>query len=286
MILRVFCCLLCNQNTSSCYPFYPTIGYSYMCGNWLVNGKKPNTASEPALVSSSLTWEKTQTLNIGLDWGAFNNRLTGTFEVFSRKTLDMVGPAPELPAVLGTGAPKVNNLDMTSKGFDLMVSWRDKIRDFDYGVTFTLTDSRVKINKYPNPARKLSSTYYDGAYLGDLWGYTTIGIAKTQEEMDQHLAKVDQSALGSNWGAGDIMYADLDGDGKVNTGENTVDKPGDRRIIGNTTPRYNFGLNLTGAWKGFDLKIFFQGTMKRDYAPGSGDAVFWGACGIGKWQAT
>ena len=256
-----------------------------MGGNWLVNGKKPNTAREPALVSSSLTWEKTQTLNIGLDWGAFNNRLTGTFEIFSRKTLDMVGPAPELPAVLGTSAPKVNNLDMTSKGFDLMVSWRDKIRDFDYGVTFTLTDSRVKINKYPNPARKLSD-YYGGAYLGDIWGYTTIGIAKTQEEMDQHLAKVDQSALGSNWGAGDIMYADLDGDGKVNTGENTADKPGDRRIIGNSTPRYNFGLNLTGAWKGFDLKVFFQGTMKRDYAPGSGDAVFWGACGIGKWQAT
>ena len=283
--LRVSWGELGNQNTSNWYPFYPTIGYSNMGGNWLVNGKKPNTAREPALVSSSLTWEKTQTLNIGLDWGAFNNRLTGTFEIFSRKTLDMVGPAPELPAVLGTSAPKVNNLDMTSKGFDLMVSWRDKIRDFDYGVTFTLTDSRVKINKYPNPARKLSD-YYGGAYLGDIWGYTTIGIAKTQEEMDQHLAKVDQSALGSNWGAGDIMYADLDGDGKVNTGENTADKPGDRRIIGNSTPRYNFGLNLTGAWKGFDLKVFFQGTMKRDYAPGSGDAVFWGACGIGKWQAT
>ena len=78
--------------------------------------------------------------------------------------------------------------------------------------------------------------------------------------MYKHLAKVDQSALGSGWTAGDIMYKDLDGDGKINGGEGTADKSGDRRIIGNSTPRYNFGLNLDAAWKGFDIKVFFQGT--------------------------
>lgn len=275
-----------NQNTDSWYPFYSTMGYSNQAGAWLVNGTKPNIASIPALVSSTLTWEKNRTTNFGIDWGAFNNRLTGTLELFSRKTYDMVGPAPELPAILGTSAPKVNNLDMTSRGFDLQISWRDRIKDFDYGVSLTMTDSRIKIDKYPNPSKTISQTYYQGAYLGDIWGYTTVGIAKTDEEMADHLKKADQSALGSNWAAGDIMYADLDGDGKVNGGEGTADKPGDKRIIGNSTPRYNFGLNLTAAWKGFDLKVFFQGTLKRDYAPGSGDAVFWGAGGIGKWQAT
>lgn len=275
-----------NQNTDSWYPFYSTMGYSNQAGTWLVNGTKPNIASMPALVSSTLTWEKNRTTNFGIDWGAFNNRLTGTLELFSRKTYDMVGPAPELPAILGTSAPKVNNLDMTSRGFDLQISWRDRIKDFDYGVSLTMTDSRIKIDKYPNPSKTISQTYYQGAYLGDIWGYTTVGIAKTDEEMADHLKKADQSALGSNWAAGDIMYADLDGDGKVNGGEGTADKPGDKRIIGNSTPRYNFGLNLTAAWKGFDLKVFFQGTLKRDYAPGSGDAVFWGASGISKWQAT
>lgn len=273
-----------NQNTDSWYPFYPTLGYTNQGGNWLVNGKKQNISSMPSLVSSTLTWEKTRTINFGIDFGAFNNRLTGSFELFTRKTLDMVGPAPELPEILGTAAPKVNNLDMTSRGFDLMVSWRDRIGTLNYGVSLTMTDSRVKIDKYPNPSRKLSQ-YYAGAYLGDIWGYTTVGIAKTDDEMNAHLAKADQSALGSGWAAGDIMYADLDGDDKVGPGESTVDKPGDRRIIGNSTPRYNFGLNLTADWKGFDLKLFFQGTLKRDYAPGSGDAVFWGAGGIGKWQA-
>lgn len=274
-----------NQNTDSWYPFYSTVGYSNQAGTWLVGGKKQNISSMPALVSSTLTWEKNRTINYGVDWGAFNNRLTGSFELFSRKTYDMIGPAPELPAILGTDAPKVNNLDMTSRGFDLQISWRDRIKDFNYGVILTMTDGRVKIDKYPNPSKTLSM-YYKGAYLGDIWGYTTVGIAKTDEEMAEHLKKADQSAIGSNWAAGDIMYADLDGDRKVNGGEGTADKPGDRRIIGNSTPRYNFGLNLTAAWKGFDLKVFFQGTLKRDYAPGASDAVFWGACGIGKWQAT
>lgn len=271
-----------NQNTDSWYPFYQTISYKQQNGGWLVNGNKPNTAEEPALVSSLLTWERSRTWEIGLDWGALNNRLTGSFGYFQRKTYDMVGPAKDLPDVLGAAEPKVNNLDMTSKGWDLQISWRDQINDFRYGVSLTLSDNTVTIDKYPNDSKQLNK-YYAGAKHGDIWGYTTIGIAGSQEEMDAHLAKADQSALGSNWTAGDIMYADLNGDGKVNEGENRVDNHGDLSIIGNETPRYNFGLNLDAAWKGFDVKIFFQGTLKRDYMAGS--ATFWGATGTGKWQA-
>lgn len=271
-----------NQNTDSLYPFYQTIDYNTNSGNWLINGVKPNTAGQPDLVSSSLTWEKNQTWEIGLDWGAFNDRLTGSFGYFQRRTYDMVGPAEELPDVLGAAEPKINNLDMTSKGWDLQVSWRDMIGEFSYGASLTLSDNRVFINKYPNASKDLSY-YYEGAELGAIWGFTTVGIASSQAEMDEHLAKVDQSYLGSNWTAGDIMYADLDGNGKIDEGEYTADDHGDLKIIGNSTPRYNFGLNLTAAYKGFDLKLFFSGTLKRDYMPGS--ATFWGACGIGKWQA-
>ena len=271
-----------NQNTDSWYPFYQTISYKQQNGGWLVNGNKPNTAAEPALVSSLLTWERSRTWEVGLDWGALNNRLTGSFGYFQRKTYDMVGPAKDLPDVLGASEPKVNNLDMTSKGWDLQISWRDQINDFRYGVSLTLSDNTVTIDKYPNDSKQLNK-YYAGAKHGDIWGYTTIGIAGSQEEMDAHLAKANQSALGSNWTAGDIMYADLNGDGKVNEGENRVDNHGDLSIIGNETPRYNFGLNLDAAWKGFDVKIFFQGTLKRDYMAGS--ATFWGATGTGKWQA-
>lgn len=273
-----------NQNTDSWYPFYPTIGFTSQGGNWLIDDKsKPNISSQPALVSSLLTWEKTRTWEVGLDWALLNNRLSGTFGYFQRKTYDMVGPAPELPDVLGTSVPKVNNLDMTSKGWDMQISWRDQTKSgFRYGATFTLSDNKVVIDRYPNDAKNLSY-YYKGAVLGNIWGFTTLGIAKTQEEMDAHLANVDQSRLGSGWGAGDIMYADVDGDGEISQGEFTADNSGDYRVIGNSTPRYNFGLNLEAAWKGFDLKVFFQGTLKRDYwADG---VMFWGAVGQGKWQA-
>ena len=88
--------------------------------------------------------------------------------------------------------------------------------------------------------------------------------------------------MGSNWGAGDIMYADVDGDGVISAKDNTLANHGDKVLLGNNTPRYNFGLNLDAAWKGFDLKVFFQGTLKRDYMPSDGSTMFWGA--VGYWQ--
>ncbi|MDY5237680.1 MAG: TonB-dependent receptor [Bacteroides helcogenes] len=271
-----------NQNTDNWYPFYRTIDYKPNDGGWLINGAKPNTAAESGLVSALLGWEKTQTLDLGLDLGLLNNRLNLSFDYFQRKSKDMVGPGEELPAILGASVPNINNLDMTSKGWELQVSWRDQINEFRYGATFTLSDSKVVIDKYPNPSKDLGQTYYDGAVLGDIWGYQTIGIAKTDAEMQAHLAKVDQSALGSNWGAGDIMYADLDGDKTISAKANTADNHGDKIKIGNNTPRYNFGLNLDGAYKGFDFKIFLQGTLKRDYMPSDGSTMFWGA--VGYWQ--
>ena len=120
-----------------------------------------------------------------------------------------------------------------------------------------------KILKYPNDDCTLSR-YYKGRMLHEIWGYTTIGIAQSQEEMDAHLEKVDQSALGSNWGAGDIMYADLNGDGKINSGANKHGDSGDYQRIGNSTPRFKFGISLDAEYKGFDFRMFLQGVGKRD----------------------
>ena len=170
-----------NQNTDNWYPFYQTIPYKTKNGNWLVNGQKTNVAEDPALISALLTWEKNRTWEIGLDWGALNNRLTGSFDYFQRKTFDMVGPAPELPDVLGAAVPKVNNLDMTSKGWELQLSWRDRIADFRYGVTFNLSDNFVTIDKYPNPSKTIG-THYAGSRLGDIWGYTTVVLQKLKKK--------------------------------------------------------------------------------------------------------
>ena len=253
-----------NQNTSNWYPFYQQMSVGTNNGNWLLKGDKTNTAYAPGLVASSLTWEKVASWNAGFDLTALKNRLKFTLELFSRKTYNMVGPAPELPPVLGTAPARINNTDMVSNGFEIVTSWKDKIgEDFSYGIKANLTDSRQKITKYPNKNNSLG-TYREGQYLGEIWGYETEGIAKTDAEMTEWLRTHDQSALGNNWAAGDIMYRDLNGDGKINGGSGTSDNPGDRKVIGNTTPRYNFGVQVELKYKNVDFSMFWQGTGKRD----------------------
>ena len=270
-----------NMNTNNWYPFYQTMPYSKQGSNWLINGEKPNVASAPGIVSSSMTWERVRQWNIGLDFGAFNNRFTGSFDYFTRTTIDMIGPAPEMPSILGTGVPRINNCDMRSYGWELELGWRDQIGQVSYGAKVVVSDDQQKITKYPNDSKSLGA-YYDGRHTGDIWGYTTVGIAQTQEEMDEHL-KNNRPTWGSNWGPGDIMYKDLNGDGVINDGNNTLDNPGDMKIIGNSTPRFKYGISLDVAYFGFDLSMFFQGVGKRDYALGG--AYFWGAGGQGMWQA-
>lgn len=273
-----------NQNTTALYPFYQTMPFSAASSSWIINGERPNTSSAPDLVSSLLTWERVQSWNIGLDFAAFDNRLTGTVEYFLRKTIDMVGPAPELPVILGATVPRVNNADMESAGYDIEVSWRDRVGDVTYGIKGVLSDSKQRVTRYPNTTNAIN-TWYNGRYSGDIWGYETIGIAKTTEEMNAHLATLPnggQTALGQNWSAGDIMYRDINGDGKIDGGAGTLGNTGDLAIIGNSTPRYNFGITLDAQWKGLDISLFFQGVGKRDFAVGG--PYFWGASG-GLWQS-
>lgn len=279
-----------NQNTDNWYYTYQTISATPASGSWLQNGSKPNLASAPGLVSETLTWETIETYNIGLDWGFLNNRLTGSFNWYIRNTKDMVGKAPALPDVLGTAVPSTNNTDLSTKGWELNIGWRDRLNNgLSYGANFMLYDSRTKITRYPNNPTNSIDTYIEGSYIDEIWGYETIGIAKTKEEMENHLATLPnggQESLGSSWDAGDIMYKDLNGDGKISGGAGTINDPGDRKIIGNRTPRFQFGLDLNAAWKGFDVRLFFQGVMKRDYWQGSGylfgvtNSDMWVACGL------
>ncbi|SMO41546.1 TonB-linked outer membrane protein, SusC/RagA family [Saccharicrinis carchari] len=270
-----------NMNTNAWYPFYQTMPIGVGSGSWLVDGKRPNNSRAPGIVSALMTWETIESWDVGLDWIALNGRFTGVFDVFKRTTKDMIGPAPELSSILGTGVPRINNADMESYGWELELQWRDRIGDFSYGAKLALSDDQQKVTRYPNDSYALGS-WYSGRMHNDIWGYTTVGIAKSQAEMDAHLAKVDQSSLGSQWAAGDIMYADIDGDGEINTGAYTLDDHGDLSIIGNSSPRYKFGITLDAAWKGFDMSMFWQGVAKRDYALGG--PYFWGASG-GMWQS-
>ena len=285
-----------NQNTENWYPTYQVMTVTASNGDWLMNGLKPNTAAAPALVSSAMTWERIRTWNVGLDVSALNSRLSASVDVYQRKTLDMIGPAPELPVVLGTDVPQTNNTDLRTYGWELSIGWNDRLNcGLGYSATFLLSDSQTEITRYPNETGTLNTDvnasaedmiYRKGMKLGEIWGYETLGIAKTQEEMDAHLASLPnggQDAIGSRWTAGDIMYKDLNGDGKIDSGASTENDHGDLTVIGNNTPRYQFGLDLNMDYKGFDLRLFFQGVMKRDYFQNS--FYFWGA-GSTVWEST
>lgn len=275
-----------NQSTNMWYPTYVVQPTGTASGGWLIDNGKPNTASAPGLVSAKLTWETIKTLNLGVDFAFLDNRLTGSFEVFERKTLDMVGPAPQLPVTLGTPVPETNNTDLKTNGFETTLGWNDRTAGgFAYGLKFLLSDYRTTVTRYPN-ARGSLNLYRAGQRLGDIWGYETIGIAKSNEEMDAHLATLGedgQNGLGSQWQAGDIMYRDLDGNGKIDGGAGRESDSGDRRVIGNSTPRYSFGFNFNGSYKNFDFSLFLQGVMKRDYWQDG--YYFWGAK-VDKWWST
>lgn len=276
-----------NQNTTALYPTYTVMGTG-TSDKWLMNGVKPNIAWAPALVSYDLTWEKIRTWNVGIDIGLFNNRLTGSFDYFIRNTNDMVGPSEKLPATLGIAVPPSNNTDLRTAGWELELTWKDRLQNgLNYSLRFTLADSRTKITRYSNPSGLIDS-FYEGKYCGEIWGYETIGIARTDDEMAEHVGSLvngGQSALGQDWQAGDIMYSDLNEDGKIDAGARTLDNHGDLKRIGNSTPRYNVGIDLSADWRGFDFRMFWQGTLKRDYFQGS--YYFWGANGSqGYWFST
>ena len=268
------------------YPFYQQQGTGTANSGWLIDGQRVNTASLPGIVNSTMTWETVETWDIGFDLAAFNNRLTATFDWYRRTTKDMIGPAPVLGSMLGTDAPKTNNCNMRTSGWELEIGWRDQIQDFKYGVRFNLSDNKSKIISYPFDGEFGNQGiygYYNGKELGELWGYTSVGLAQSDEEMKEWLTS-NKPNWGSKWQAGDVKYKDLTGEGEVTPGASTLENHGDLKRIGNNSPRYRVGLNLDAAWKGIDFSIFFQGVLKRDWMFDAGDPYFWGA-GSGMWQA-
>ena len=257
--------LVDNNDNPILYPYISTlsIGASpYM----MYNASRIPYVSAAGLVSPSLTWETVATQNLGIDITLLQQRFDLSFDTYIRDTKDMLMDV-EYPAILGTDAPQSNAADLRTKGWELSVTWRDQIgQDWHYGVNLALSDNHAEITKYDNPTGALSE-YRVGQELGEIWGYTTEGIFQTEEEVANH---ADQSQLGSNWQPGDIMYKDLNNDGEINAGSNTIDDPGDRSIIGNNTPRYQFGINPEVSYKNWSLNLFFQGLF-RDYLPGNGN---------------
>ncbi|NBA85532.1 SusC/RagA family TonB-linked outer membrane protein [Emticicia sp. CRIBPO] len=254
-----------NYAYISSYGLTPQVAY-------LMNGVRPIGINPPGLVSSDLTWETATTIDFGLDV-SFKHKLSATFDWYRRTTRNILTSAEQLPSVLGTSVPNRNTGSLETNGWELSTKYTDGFANgLKYDVSLVLADTRSKVVKFSGNPQQLIASLYEGKQMGEIWGYETVGIFQTADEIKA--APVQTQISGAVWRPGDVRYSDLDGDGKITLGNSTVTNPGDRKIIGNSTPRYQFGINANLGWKNFDFNMFWQGTGKRDYW--SGSYLYWG----------
>ncbi len=288
-----------NQNIAN-YQFYSTMeplvggAYNPTTGTynpvyWLQNGEHVTYITAPGLISDAFTWEVVETLDFGIDMSLFRNRFNATFDWYQRKTKNMLVAGVQLPGVVGTTAPLQNTADMKTTGWELSLTWRDKIGDWNYNVGFNIYDHTSEITKFNNKDGVLkfngngtlaSGCYYEGQKLGEIWGYKSDGYYTIDDFVDAKSWKLKDgvaSISGKNVRPGDEKFKNLsDATGavnEINNGLNKLDDSGDRTIIGNTTARYSFGINLGVGYKGISLSAILQGTAKRDYWIG-GSSLF------------
>ncbi|HTM97885.1 MAG TPA: hypothetical protein VL088_04045, partial [Pedobacter sp.] len=242
------------------------------------NGQNQIITGAPGLSvdPNTYTWERVSTLNMGTDLALLKDKLQFTFDYFLRDTKGMLVPGQELPGVLGTSVPSQNFADLRTKGWELTVSYRDRFtvasKPFNFETKLFLADSRSKITRFKND-QNLFSNYRVGQNIGEIWGLENDGYFKNQAEINA----LDETGI-IPWGALSIVegwpkYKDLDGNKKIERGLSS-NNPKDLKIIGNSTDRYSVGANFNMDWNGFDLSVFFQGVLKRDFYPHH--YLFWG----------
>jgi len=247
----------------------------------ILRGILPQYTSRPGVLPDGITWETSTTTNVGLDLTMLSDRLSFVADTYVRNTTDMFTIGVTLPAIFGSTPPKGNYADLKTKGWEASLTWRDNFnigsKPLNYNVRFTMADNQSNITRYNNP-NKLLSDYYVGQTIGEIWGYETEGFFLNDDDVAAHAKQSPQmrASPSSIWYAGDIKLRDLNNDGFINVGTNRVSDPGDRRIIGNNSPRYTYGINLGADWGNFFLSAFFQGVGKQNWYPSTECEYFWG----------
>jgi TonB-linked SusC/RagA family outer membrane protein len=280
-----------NQDVGNAnlYPYVPVMNSTL--SKWIVSGNQTQTLSAPDPVTPHFTWEKSASTNGGIDAAFMKNRLQLSYDWYSRKTTNMLIPGRTLSAVFGAPSPLQNAGDLLTKGFEASIKWQDHTKlggkPFSYSIGAVLSDYTAKITKFDNPENLLSS-HYIGEQLGEIWGYSIDGFFKSEQEaqtwaINQDYVDLDQRLTSpGEWSklhAGDLKFKDLNGDKVVNNGKNTLADHGDLRRIGNTLPRYSFGVNASFNWYNFDVSVFFQGIGRQHWYPNVESSKFWGPYG-------
>jgi hypothetical protein len=268
-----------NQQLNRDFPYVANISLgrdNFVFGNTVTTG-----ATQTNLSNSRIQWETTTISNFAVDAGFLNNRLSLTAEYYIRKTTDLLLTLP-VPINLGFSPAIQNAGDLKNSGVDLSLDWRDKKGEFQYGARAIFSSVRNEVTNLAGvgPIINGNSITQVGSPIGLIFGYETEKIFQNQDEINNSPAQFGRLIPG-NLKYKDQSTIDTNGDGVPDQADGIIN-PNDRVALGNPFPTISFGLDLTAAYKGFDLAVNMQGVGKRDVLLG-GDMV-WGLFNAGKIQ--
>lgn len=270
-----------------------TTGQSTWIGG---DGARVGYVGTPKAINPMITWQDITTLNLGFDARLFNDKLGVTFDWFRRDTENMIVPQGNVTLGFGATAPKGNFGSLRTQGWELSLDFNHRFNNgLGINAMFTLSDALTEITAYGTT--KSIDDWYVGKKYGEIWGYVTerlyqkgdfeynadgtfkkvwlkggkvhdtkVAGAKEMNKLSDPKASYQDYLQGGSFvfGPGDVKYKDLNSDGTINDGSRTIDDHGDLKVIGNSTPRYEYGLRLGADYKGFDFSLFLQGVGKRD----------------------
>lgn len=237
--------------------------YNMYANGYVFNNQVVSTAGFN-LGKDDLTWEKTQTFNIGVDASFFNNSLNVTFDYFQQHTTDIL-QNPQIPSVFGTSMPKDNIGEMRNRGWELALNYRLKTGAFNHYFNFNISDTRNEMTKYPG-YEKISVGDESGTLIREgepynvFYGWETDGVFQSFDEIANSALPEGAVSAAVSGDKGDISpgdwkFKDQDGNGVIDAK--------DYVILGDPFPHFTYGFTYNLEWKGFDFSMFWQGVGER-----------------------
>lgn len=243
-----------NSTNPNYYPYQAAMDFSNVL--FFQNGKPLSilSAAQYNYAIQNISWETTQSFDIGVDAQFLDGRLRFTGDYYKKKTKDML-LALEIPDYVGFENPQKNTGDMYTKGYDLDLGWNDKIGDWRYGISVNFSDFISKMGNLGGTQFLGDQVKIEGSEFNEWYGYMSDGLFLTKEDLDG-------PKVNNNIKLGDIKYLDISGpDGKP---DGKISPEYDRTLLGGSLPRFMFGGNIQVKYKDFDFSMAFQGVGKQN----------------------
>lgn len=226
----------------------------YNTSNVVMNGSLVSAVYQKKMANPDVTWETVEQTNIGLDFGLLNNTIYGELDWYSKDTKDIL-LALGIPHFIGLDAPEQNAGVVRNSGVEAMVGFRKTFGEFTFNTSFNLAYNKNEWIDRGGDDKNISGYNIQtiGSPLNAFYIYQADGLIANEQELEEYRAKYKSDPRGmSDLHAGDVKLVDTNNDG-------TID-PDDRQIFTSNIPKFTYGWNISGEYKGFDLSLLFQGS--------------------------